>query len=80
MGVCSLSENYVRWTDEMLFVEEYYDLSDDPWETHNPYGPRPQTNAPEIDWKRYQKAWPKPYEKNRGGSQETGSVLGRRAP
>jgi hypothetical protein len=95
MGVRSLSENFVRWTDEKPLAEEYYNLSNDRWEihnlindpaalgqaarmrrlfddwekrnpntySHNPYGPRPQTNAPGIDWQRYQKAWPKHYEK-----------------
>lgn len=48
----------------------FFDVFDTDWEkqnpntyTYTPYGPRPQTNAPGIDWQRYQKAWPKPYEK-----------------
>lgn len=95
MGVRSLTENYVRWTDEKPVAEEYYDLPNDTWEinnlinhpeklgkiarlrglftewekqnpntyTYNPYGPRPQTNAPDIDWEQYRKALPQAYQK-----------------
>lgn len=95
MGVRSLTENYVRWTDEHPISEELYHLEADPWEVnnlandplwasklqywserfdqwqtenpdtypkhYNPYGPRPQTNAPGIDWKKYKKYWPDQY-------------------
>ncbi len=95
MGVRTLTEKYIRWTDESPRIEEFYDLPADPWEVHNlvanpmvvarvdrlrtlfedwersnpntydhaPYGPRPQANAPGLDWEKFKMAKPEVYQR-----------------